>query len=55
MAIGGTQYLSRVHDPTPGDPEGVNQTDYETKGDTWIRGKYPEINFIKKATTKITA
>jgi hypothetical protein len=28
----------------------VNQTTYLAKGDTWIREKYPMINFIKKAT-----
>ena len=50
IAISGTEYLDRVYDPTPGDPNGVNQTEYETKGDTWIRSTYPEINFIKHAT-----
>lgn len=49
VAVAGTQYLDRVHDPTPGDSGGVNQDDYLTKGDTWIRTTYPEINFIKKA------
>jgi len=46
----GTEYLLRVHDPTPGDNNGVNQQEYAEKGDEWIRQQYPEINFIKKAT-----
>ena len=52
IAIEGTQYLDRVHDPTPGNPNGVDQNDYETKGNAWIRSQYPEINFIKKATIR---
>ena len=50
--VAGKQYLSRVHDPTPGDSGGVNQTAYEAYGDAWIRTKYPEINFIKKASIR---
>jgi cyclophilin family peptidyl-prolyl cis-trans isomerase len=48
----GSEYLSRVHDPTPGDSNGVDQEAYSTKGDTWIREEYPEINFITKATIR---
>ena len=49
IVVEGSEYLDRVHDPTPGDSGGVNQNEYETKGDSWIRAKYPEINFIKTA------
>jgi len=49
IVVEGAEYLDRVHDPTPGDSGGVNQEEYETKGDSWIRAKYPEINFIKTA------
>jgi len=50
--VAGGQYLDRVHDPTPGDSGGVDQQQYETKGNTWLRSKYPEINFIKKAAIR---
>ena len=52
IVVKGNEYLSRVHDPTPGDTNGVNQQEYATKGNAWIRQKYPEINFIKKATIR---
>ena len=42
--------LDRVHDPTPGSSNGVDQQQYTAKGDAWIRQQYPEINFIKTAT-----
>ena len=48
--VEGSEYLDRVRDPTPGDSGGVNQEEYETKGNTWLRQHYPEINFIKTAT-----
>ena len=48
--VAGTEYLSRVHDPTPGNRAGVDQQQYLTKGDAWIHRKYPEINFIRKAS-----
>ena len=48
--VAGAQYLDRVHDPTPGSSNGVDQQQYTAKGDAWIRQQYPEINFIKTAT-----
>ena len=53
VVIDGSQYLLRVHDPTPGNPQGVDQTKYETLGNTWIREQYPEINFIKSTAVRI--
>jgi cyclophilin family peptidyl-prolyl cis-trans isomerase len=50
IAVVGTEYLDRLHDPTPGDSNGVNQTAYEEGGDAWIREHYPEINFIKSTS-----
>ena len=52
IVVKGNEYLNRVHDPTPGDSNGVDQQDYARKGNAWIRQKYPEINFIKKATIR---
>ena len=52
IVVKGNEYLLRVHDPTPGDSNGVDQEDYSTKGNVWIREKYPQINFVKKATIR---
>ena len=52
IVVKGNEYLDRVHDPTPGDSNGVNQDEYATKGNAWIREKYPDINFIKKAAVR---
>jgi len=46
----GMMYLDRVYDPTPGNPSGVDQDQYTSKGNTWIHEQYPMINSIKKAT-----
>jgi peptidyl-prolyl cis-trans isomerase A (cyclophilin A) len=32
--------------PTPGNPNGVDQNNYTTMGNKWIRKQYPDINFI---------
>ena len=48
--VAGAQYLDRVYNPTPGSSNGVDQQQYEAKGDAWIREQYPKINFIKTAT-----
>ena len=37
--------------PTPGDSNGVDQNEYSTKGNAWIKKNYPKINFITNATT----
>jgi peptidyl-prolyl cis-trans isomerase A (cyclophilin A) len=36
-----------VHNPTPGDSNGVDQEQYEFLGNDWIRQQYPVINFIQ--------
>lgn len=33
-----------------GDPNGVDQDAYSTKGNSWIIENYPKINFITKAS-----
>ena len=41
---------SAIYNPTPGQSGGVSQSDYETKGDDWIRKTYPQINFITNSS-----
>lgn len=33
-----------------GDPNGVDQDQYSTKGNSWLIANYPKINFIEKAS-----
>lgn len=47
--IQGMDVMRAVYNPTPGDAGGVDQGNYSTKGDAWIRKQYPGINFITSA------
>lgn len=47
--VSGMDVVSRIFNPTPNSSSGVDQGMYETKGNAWIRRKYPQINFITKA------
>ncbi len=38
-----------IFNPTPGSSDGVDQDQYATQGDAWIKTNYPGINFITKA------
>ena len=49
VVVSGLDVAVNVHNPTPGDSNGVDQGDYEKKGNSWIEEKYPGINFINKA------
>ena len=35
---------------TLGNPDGVDQDEYSTKGNQWILSNYPKINFITNAS-----
>ena len=52
--IAGMDVASAVFNPTPGSSGGVDQNEYENKGNTWIRQAYPKINFIVEATVRTT-
>lgn len=45
----GMDSATSLDNPTPGNSGGVNQDDYETKGNSWIKATYPGINFITDA------
>jgi len=49
VVVSGLDVAVNVHNPTPGDSNGVDQGDYEKKGNSWIEEKYPGINFINRA------
>ena len=46
----GLDVAKAVFNPTPGNPNGVDQQQYTSKGNTWIKQEYPTINFITNAT-----
>ena len=41
-----------IDDPTPGDSNGIDQDQYATKGNKWLKKEYPKANFILSATIK---
>ena len=48
----GLAVLKKVDNPTPGSSNGVDQDQYTSKGNDWIRSTYPGINFITKASVR---
>ena len=48
--VHGMDVVGAIYNPTPGQSGGVSQSDYETKGDDWIRKTYPQINFITNSS-----
>lgn len=53
--VQGIDVMRAIYNPTPGAWGGVDQGDYETKGDDWIRKKYPKLNFITSGRASGTA
>jgi peptidyl-prolyl cis-trans isomerase A (cyclophilin A) len=49
--VSGMETLVAIHNPTPGSSGGVDQEQYTSKGNDWIRKAYPKVNFLTKATT----
>mmetsp|Transcript_19304 Transcript_19304/g.50184 ORF Transcript_19304/g.50184 Transcript_19304/m.50184 type:complete len:228 (-) Transcript_19304:121-804(-) len=47
--------LNTITNPTPGNSGGVDQGEYEQKGNDWIRKTYPGINFITTAVVSSEA
>jgi hypothetical protein len=39
-----------VNNPTPGNSNGVDQTQYTQKGNAWLLQHYPHISLITKGT-----
>ncbi|CAF1255505.1 unnamed protein product [Adineta steineri] len=46
----GLDTANAIFNPTPGSSDGVDQDQYSTKGNPWIRLNYPQINFITKTS-----
>ena len=51
--VSGMETATAAHNPTPGDEGGVDQDEYEAKGDTWIRKAYPGINFVTAGALQV--
>jgi len=47
--ISGMDVATKINNPTPGVSGGVDQGEYESNGNAWIRQKYPKTNFITGA------
>ena len=48
----GLDIVTNIDDPTPGDSNGIDQDQYATKGNKWLKKEYPKANFILSATIK---
>ena len=48
----GLDIVTDIDDPTPGDSNGIDQDQYATKGNKWLKKEYPKANFILSATIK---
>jgi len=48
--VDGFEYAQDIFNPTPGSSNGVDQDQYEAKGNDWIKQNYPHIDFIVNAT-----
>jgi cyclophilin family peptidyl-prolyl cis-trans isomerase len=46
----GFDYAQEIFNPTPGSSDGVDQGQYTSKGNDWIKQAYPHIDFIINAT-----
>ena len=40
--------LCHAKNPTPGDPDGIDQNKYATLGNDWLKSKYKNVTFITK-------
>eukprot|EP01060_Flectonema_neradi_P014306 TRINITY_DN21003_c0_g1_i1.p1 TRINITY_DN21003_c0_g1~~TRINITY_DN21003_c0_g1_i1.p1 ORF type:complete len:179 (+),score=37.96 TRINITY_DN21003_c0_g1_i1:111-647(+) len=45
----GLEILRACTNPTPDDKSGIDQQDYETKGNEWLLDEHPEVNMITRA------
>lgn len=48
--VSGFEYAQEIFNPTPGSSDGVDQGQYEAKGNDWIKKQYPKVDFIVNAT-----
>eukprot|EP01059_Diplonema_ambulator_P011967 TRINITY_DN2202_c0_g2_i1.p1 TRINITY_DN2202_c0_g2~~TRINITY_DN2202_c0_g2_i1.p1 ORF type:complete len:234 (+),score=42.82 TRINITY_DN2202_c0_g2_i1:51-752(+) len=49
QVVQGLEALRLAYNPTPGKPGGVDQQQYELKGNAWLKPKVPKINQIVRA------
>eukprot|EP01059_Diplonema_ambulator_P007901 TRINITY_DN17428_c0_g1_i1.p1 TRINITY_DN17428_c0_g1~~TRINITY_DN17428_c0_g1_i1.p1 ORF type:complete len:216 (+),score=45.07 TRINITY_DN17428_c0_g1_i1:32-649(+) len=49
QVIKGMDAIRLAYNPTPGKPGGVDQYQYATKGNAWLKSKVPRINQITRA------
>ena len=50
VVVSGMETAVKIFNPTPGSSGGIDQGQYTSKGNAWLKGKYPKANFITKAT-----
>eukprot|EP01063_Lacrimia_lanifica_P024393 TRINITY_DN32313_c0_g1_i1.p1 TRINITY_DN32313_c0_g1~~TRINITY_DN32313_c0_g1_i1.p1 ORF type:complete len:201 (+),score=83.98 TRINITY_DN32313_c0_g1_i1:62-604(+) len=49
---GGFESLAEAVNPTPGDKSGVDQAEYEEKGNDWLLAEHPGVNKVLRAYIK---
>eukprot|EP01060_Flectonema_neradi_P011931 TRINITY_DN18874_c0_g1_i1.p1 TRINITY_DN18874_c0_g1~~TRINITY_DN18874_c0_g1_i1.p1 ORF type:complete len:232 (+),score=53.77 TRINITY_DN18874_c0_g1_i1:62-697(+) len=52
QVVSGMDAARAVYNPSPGKPGGVDQQQYERKGNSWLKTKIPKINCITKCYIK---
>jgi len=52
--VSGMDIVEKIYNPTPGVSGGVDQGEYESKGQAWIKKTYPKINSITGVSLEIT-
>ena len=52
--VAGMDVALKAFNPTPGVSGGVDQNAYESKGNAWVKKKYPGIDFIESAVVDTT-
>jgi hypothetical protein len=50
VVVQGMAAAEGVNNPTPGNSNGVDQTQYTQKGNAWLLQHYPHISLITKGT-----
>ena len=48
--VSGMDTAKLIFNPTPGSSGGIDQGQYTSKGNAWLKAQYPKANFITKAT-----
>jgi peptidyl-prolyl cis-trans isomerase A (cyclophilin A) len=54
VVTSGMDILEKIYNPTPSSSGGVDQGEYESRGQSWIKKAYPKVNSITKVSIEST-